>query len=66
MHGASRTHGSLELALAAANVAAMLRPRKLGPHWRIENRQLHRDGKGSHDLLRGNVVSARIAAKNDG
>jgi hypothetical protein len=37
MHGASRAHGSLELALAAANVAAVHRSRQLGPHRRIED-----------------------------
>jgi hypothetical protein len=63
MHGPSRAHRALELALAAANVAAVLRSRQLCPHWTIEYRQLHRDAKGNHDRPRGNVVARKIAAK---
>jgi hypothetical protein len=41
VHRASRTHRSLELALAATKIAAVLRSRELDLHRTIEERQLH-------------------------
>jgi hypothetical protein len=41
VHGASCAHRSLELALASANVAAVLRSRELDLRRTIEERQLH-------------------------
>jgi hypothetical protein len=41
VHRASRAHRSLELALASANVTAVLRSRELDLHRTVEERQLH-------------------------
>jgi hypothetical protein len=41
VHWAPRAHGSLELALASTNFAAVLRSRELDPRRTIEKRQLH-------------------------
>jgi hypothetical protein len=59
MHRPSRAHGTLELALAATNLAAVLCSRKLGLHLASENGQLHRHRKLIIALSRGNVVSVK-------
>jgi hypothetical protein len=60
MHRTSRADRTFEFALAATNLAAVLRSRKLDVRRAIEKRQLHLQSNVSIVRSRGNVVSAKL------